>query len=82
MELSASTLTSPSGDPHPSPEQGAAQEKGLTMDPEVLLKALAVEQELWPLRVAVELCQKSTAEKLRHPAQSCSPSVLLQFYPR
>lgn len=40
------------------------------MDPEVLLEALAVEQELWPFCVAVQLCRKSTEENLQQPAPS------------
>ena len=40
------------------------------MDPEVLLEALAVEQELWPFRVAVQLCRKSREENLQRHAPS------------
>lgn len=40
------------------------------MDPEVLLEALAVEQELRSFRVAVQLCRKSTEENLQQPALS------------
>lgn len=47
------------------------------MDPEVLLEALAVEQELWAFCVAVELCRESTEENLHQPARSWQSKVHL-----